>query len=132
MGKMPITVLEQINGVISDITENLDKTKRELLNCDPADPKAKSLEQEVAFWQERLNFLLTQRDKVQASGKTRYVYPFGTMEYFRQEFDDVKYIEATFIYFTKRILEVTETPSKKVRYMENLMKVYNEVGEQNA
>ncbi|KZE78142.1 hypothetical protein AV654_19395 [Paenibacillus elgii] len=124
---MPITVLDQLNGLVTDLTEHLNLTKNELVNCDPGDPKAKYLEKEVERLQERLDFLVGQRDEVQASGKTRYVYKFGTIEYFRQGFEDVTDINHMFVYYTRRILEVNEAPSKKVKCMENLMKVYEEL-----
>ncbi|CAI8946021.1 DUF1492 domain-containing protein [Brevibacillus sp. IT-7CA2] len=127
MGTMPITVLEQLNRLILDSTGTLDQTKDELLRCDPEDPKAKYLEKEVGRIQERIDFLIKTREEEQARGKIRYVYQFGTVEYFRQSFDDVIHLEHMFITLTRHILEVNESPSKKVRYMESLMKVYGEV-----
>ncbi|WP_163860358.1 hypothetical protein [Paenibacillus elgii] len=124
---MPITVLEQLNGLVTDLTEHLNLTKDELIKCTPEEPKAKFLEKEVERLQERLDFLIKQRDEVQASGKTRYVYKFGTVEDFRQGFDGVTNFDHMFVYYSKRILETNETPSKKVKYMENLMKVYEEL-----
>lgn len=120
---MAITVLEQVNELISNLTETLEQGKTELENCNPHN--SKYLKAHIEQMQERLDFLISQKKDLLASGKTRYVYSFGTVEYFRQDFDGLN-PDSMFILFCQGILDRETVPSKKVKYMENLMKAYRE------
>lgn len=129
---MAITVIEQLNGFITDLMEALERKENELQNSDPQDVKVEYLQQEIPRLKDRLEFFISLRDEEQASGKIRYVYDFGSPEFFRQDFDGVKCLQDKFISLTQRTLEAAVKPKEKVKYMENLMKAYNEAAEQKS
>lgn len=126
------TQLESITELISELEQSIANDTTVFNSCDPADPKAKYLKYEIGRMNERLEFLQeTQRDII-ASGKTRYLFELGTVEDIRQSFqdDDIKWkADDTFIRYTQRILENEKTPAKKIKMMENLMKVYTDLVE---
>lgn len=120
------TQLDQLNDLISDIKDNLSKAKENL----NSDRENKYLKEEVLRIQERLDWCINYRDQVISSGKTKYLYDFGTIDFFRQELEDVANIDNMFVYYTELILNRGETPAKKIKYMKNLLKTYNELKDQ--
>ncbi|RUT38715.1 hypothetical protein EJP82_26750 [Paenibacillus anaericanus] len=126
------TQLESITEIISKLELSISKDTAALNSCDPADPKVHLLKTEIDRMNQRLEFFQKEQQAIIASGKTIYMFEFGTDDHIRQSFqdDDVRWkVDSTFIKYTQRILESDKTPAKKIKMMENLMKVYTDLVE---
>ncbi|WP_268626936.1 hypothetical protein [Paenibacillus alvei] len=131
---MPETQLEMVTRLITDLEKSLEETIKRIEECDPSDPTVSYLTREIDRINERLNFLKDHHRDIVASGKTIYMFAFGSLDDIRQRFQNTKfnthYIpEQLFTSISLDILERENTPSKKIKMLNNLVKVYEEFKE---
>lgn len=133
---MPKTQLEMVSELITTLEISLEETIKEVEGRDISDPKASYLNHEIDRLKRRLDFLKDQRNDIVASGKTIYMYEFGSIEDIRQRFENTQFNEhyipeQSFTMISLNILKRETTPSKKIKMMNNLTKVYEEFKEAN-
>ncbi|MGG4106729.1 hypothetical protein AAXB25_22785 [Paenibacillus lautus] len=128
---MPKTQLEMVTELITTVEKSLEDTIKEIEERDPSDPRVSYLNHEINRINERLNFLKDQRKDIVASGKTTYMFEFGSIDDIRQRFQNTQFNQyyipdQLFTSISIRILEKVNTPSKKIKMLNNLVKVYEE------
>ncbi|KFM93104.1 hypothetical protein [Paenibacillus macerans] len=128
---MARTQLEMVTELIKDLEKSIEEDIRKIEESDPSSPMVSYLNSEVERMNERLDFLKKNQSDITASGKTIYMYEFGSLNDIRQDFQNAQFSthyipEQLFTVISMRILQRETTPSKKIKMLDNLIKVYEE------
>jgi len=128
---MTKTQLENVVELITDLENSLKNRIHEINNVDPTSASVSYLKSEIDRMNNRLVFLKEMQRGIMESGKTIYMFEFGSLDDIRQSFKNkdfnVHYIpEQLFTSISKQILDRENTPYKKIKMLNNLVKVYEE------
>ncbi|MEK8217202.1 hypothetical protein [Paenibacillus sp. FSL L8-0463] len=128
---MTKTQLENVTELITDLESSLKNRIHEINNVDPTSASVSYLKSEIDRMNGRLVFLKEMQRSIMESGKTIYMFEFGSLDDIRQSFQNgdfnIHYIpEQLFTSISKQILNREFTPSKKIKMLNNLVKVFEE------